>query len=134
MASKLEEQRVFMVALSQGEAILENDEQYAFAAGQVIYYLLHKSKTADKVINGWSLFCSRCTPLNWIKRLPGFSIPISMRIFQAISVIRLHRLWPIRPKRICGTTCPWCWPGFFRIICFLALINQKKQMKKTNLK
>jgi CRISPR-associated protein Csh1 len=37
-----------MVALSQGEAILENDEQYAFAAGQVIYYLLHKSKTADK--------------------------------------------------------------------------------------
>ena len=41
MASKLEEQRVFMVALSQGEAILENDEQYAFAAGQVIYYLLH---------------------------------------------------------------------------------------------
>ena len=48
MASKLEEQRVFMVALSQGEAILENDEQYAFAAGQVIYYLLHKSKTADK--------------------------------------------------------------------------------------
>ena len=48
MASKLEEQRVFMVALSQGEAILEDDEQYAFAAGQVIYYLLHKSKTADK--------------------------------------------------------------------------------------
>ena len=33
--------RLFMVALSQGEAILENDEQYAFAAGQVIYYLLH---------------------------------------------------------------------------------------------
>ena len=59
MASKLEEQRVFMVALSQGEAILENDEQYAFAAGQVIYYLLQ-----TKVINGWSLFCSRCTPLN----------------------------------------------------------------------
>lgn len=48
MASKLEEQRMFMAALSQGEAVLENDEQYAFAAGQVIYYLLHKSKTADK--------------------------------------------------------------------------------------
>ncbi len=48
MASKLEEQRAFMVALSEGKAALENDEQYAFAVGQVIYYLLHKSKTADK--------------------------------------------------------------------------------------
>ncbi len=48
MANKLEEQRDFMAALSEGKAVLENDEQYAFAAGQVIYYLLHKSKTADK--------------------------------------------------------------------------------------
>jgi len=48
MANKLEEQREFMAALSEGKAVLENDEQYAFAAGQVIYYLLHKSKTADK--------------------------------------------------------------------------------------
>lgn len=48
MANKLEEQRAFMAALSEGKAMLENDEQYAFAVGQVIYYLLHKSKTADK--------------------------------------------------------------------------------------
>ena len=48
MANKLEEQRAFMSALSEGKAMLENDEQYAFAVGQVVYYLLHKSKTADK--------------------------------------------------------------------------------------
>lgn len=48
MANKLEEQRTFMMALSEGKAVLENDEQYAFAAGQVVYYLLHKSKTDDK--------------------------------------------------------------------------------------
>lgn len=51
MASKLEKQRAFMAALSKGEAELENDEQYAFAVGQVIYYLLHKSKTTDKSYN-----------------------------------------------------------------------------------
>lgn len=51
MASKLKKQRAFMAALSKGEAELENDEQYAFAVGQVIYYLLHKSKTTDKSYN-----------------------------------------------------------------------------------
>lgn len=48
MASKLNELREFIIALAQEKAGLENDEQYAFTAGQVIYYLLHKSKTADK--------------------------------------------------------------------------------------
>lgn len=48
MASKLNELREFIIALAQEKAELENDEQYAFTAGQVIYYLLHKSKTADK--------------------------------------------------------------------------------------
>ena len=48
MANKLEEQRAFMAVLSEGKAALENDEQYAFAVGQVIYYLMYWSKTTDK--------------------------------------------------------------------------------------
>ena len=48
MAGRLKEHRNFMVSLAKGETDIENDEQYAFAAGQVIYYLLYKSKTTDK--------------------------------------------------------------------------------------
>lgn len=48
MASKLQAHRAYMKQLAKGEASIENDEQYAFAVGQVIYYLLRKSKTADR--------------------------------------------------------------------------------------
>ncbi len=48
MASKLKEHREFMVALAKGEAAIQTDDQYAFAVGQVIYYLFSKSKTADR--------------------------------------------------------------------------------------
>lgn len=48
MASKLQAHRAYMKQLAKGEAYIENDEQYAFAVGQVIYYLLRKSKTADR--------------------------------------------------------------------------------------
>lgn len=48
MANQLKEHREFMVSLSQRKAEIENDEQYAFVAGQVIYYLLYMSKTDDK--------------------------------------------------------------------------------------
>lgn len=47
MGNKLKEHREFIVQLTQG-ADIENDEQYAFAAGQVIAYLMSKSKTADR--------------------------------------------------------------------------------------
>jgi CRISPR-associated protein Csh1 len=48
MASKLKEHREFIKKLTKGESHIESDDQYAFAIGQVIYYLLSKSKTADK--------------------------------------------------------------------------------------
>lgn len=48
MANKLKEHREFIKKLAKGEVDIENDEQYAFAAGQVIYYLMTKSKTADR--------------------------------------------------------------------------------------
>lgn len=49
MASKLKEYQDFVSNLIDGNANLENakDEHFAFAAGQVIYYLLNKSKSAD---------------------------------------------------------------------------------------
>lgn len=48
MASKLKEHRIFIQQLTKGETSIETDEQYAFAVGQVIAYLMSKSKTADK--------------------------------------------------------------------------------------
>jgi len=49
MASKLKEYQDFVSNLIDGNANLENakDEHFAFSAGQVIYYLLNKSKSAD---------------------------------------------------------------------------------------
>lgn len=48
MGNKLIANREFIVKLAKGEADISTDEEYAFAAGQVIYYLLSKSKTADR--------------------------------------------------------------------------------------
>ncbi|MDQ6477258.1 hypothetical protein [Dyadobacter sp. LHD-138] len=48
MASKLKEHRIFIQQLTKGEASIETDDQYAFVVGQVIAYLMTKSKTADK--------------------------------------------------------------------------------------
>ena len=48
MASKLQEHRTFMSSLTKQDASIANDEQYAFAVGQIIYYLFSKSKTADR--------------------------------------------------------------------------------------
>ncbi len=49
MASKLKEFQDFVSALIDGSAAADEaqDEHFAFAAGQVIYYLLNKSKSAD---------------------------------------------------------------------------------------
>ncbi len=47
MANKLTSHREFIQKLSKGETDIESDDQYAFAAGQVIFYLLRKSKTED---------------------------------------------------------------------------------------
>lgn len=49
MASKLKEYREFMEALAEGQADTSQAslEQFAFAAGQVIYYILQKSKSVD---------------------------------------------------------------------------------------
>lgn len=48
MASKLQIHREFMQKLTKGEAHIASDDEYAFTAGQVIYYLLSKSKTTDR--------------------------------------------------------------------------------------
>lgn len=47
MASKLQAHREFIKQLTKSETSIESDDQYAFAVGQVIYYLFSKSKTAD---------------------------------------------------------------------------------------
>ncbi|MEJ7827088.1 MAG: hypothetical protein WKF91_02800 [Segetibacter sp.] len=48
MASKLQEHREFILKLAKNESTITSDEQYAFTVGQVIYYLLSKSKTTDR--------------------------------------------------------------------------------------
>lgn len=48
MSSKLESHRAFIKQLADGKTNISTDEEYAFAVGQVIYYLLSKSKTADR--------------------------------------------------------------------------------------
>jgi CRISPR-associated protein Csh1 len=48
MASRLKEHRLFIQQLTKGEASIVTDEQYAFTVGQVIAYLMTKSKTADR--------------------------------------------------------------------------------------
>jgi CRISPR-associated protein Csh1 len=48
MASKLQSHREATRALVKGETSLQSDEGYAFTVGQVIYYLLTKSRTGDR--------------------------------------------------------------------------------------
>lgn len=48
MPSTLQTHREFIQKLTHGETHISTDEEYAFTAGQVIYYLLSKSKTADR--------------------------------------------------------------------------------------
>lgn len=48
MGSRLEEHRGFVRRLTKREGQIETDDQYAFSVGQVIRYLLSKSKTADR--------------------------------------------------------------------------------------
>lgn len=48
MASKLQAHRAFMQQLTQNQAGITTDDEYAFTIGQVIYYLFSKSKTADR--------------------------------------------------------------------------------------
>lgn len=48
MSSKLQTHREFIRQLADGKIDITTDEQYAFTVGQVIYYLLSKSKTADR--------------------------------------------------------------------------------------
>ncbi|EHQ30577.1 hypothetical protein [Mucilaginibacter paludis] len=48
MASQLQNHRAFIQKLAKGEESIQSDDQYAFAIGQVVYYLLSKSKTADR--------------------------------------------------------------------------------------
>jgi CRISPR-associated protein Csh1 len=48
MANKLLANREFILKLAKGEVDISSDDEYAFTVGQVIYYLLSKSKTADR--------------------------------------------------------------------------------------
>jgi CRISPR-associated protein Csh1 len=48
MPNQLTELRPFMAQLASGDATITTDEQFAFAAGQVIYYIQSKSKSEDR--------------------------------------------------------------------------------------
>lgn len=48
MANQTLKLREFVSNMANGEGIIENDEQYAFTAGQVIAYLNFKSKSGDR--------------------------------------------------------------------------------------
>jgi CRISPR-associated protein Csh1 len=48
MPTQILELRQNFDSLATGESSLTSDEQFTFAAGQVIYYILSKSKSADK--------------------------------------------------------------------------------------
>lgn len=47
MGSNLLKHRAFIMELREGNQSVESDDQYAFVVGQILYYLLDKSKTAD---------------------------------------------------------------------------------------
>ena len=47
MAETLKEHRIMMQELIEGKRDVQTDEEFAFVAGQVIYYLLSKSETTD---------------------------------------------------------------------------------------
>lgn len=48
MPNQLTELRPFMAQMAAGETSIDTDEQFAFAAGQVIYYIQSKSKSEDR--------------------------------------------------------------------------------------
>ena len=48
MATQITELRQGLESLATGEANINSDGEFAFVAGQVIYYILSKSKSADK--------------------------------------------------------------------------------------
>lgn len=48
MANKLPIHQEFVQKLTKGEAHITSDDEYAFTVGQIIYYLLLKSETADR--------------------------------------------------------------------------------------
>jgi CRISPR-associated protein Csh1 len=48
MPNQLSELRPFMSRLAAGESSIVTDEEFAFAAGQVIYYIQSKSKSEDR--------------------------------------------------------------------------------------
>ncbi len=48
MPNQLNELRPFMSRLAAGEGSIDTDEQFAFAAGQVIRYILSKSRSGDR--------------------------------------------------------------------------------------
>lgn len=48
MSNTLQLNREFIKQLSVGKANITTDEEYAFTVGQVVYYLLSKSKTSDR--------------------------------------------------------------------------------------
>lgn len=123
-----------MVALSQGEAILENDEQYAFAAGQVIYYLLHKSKTADKSYKRLEPFLQQVHASELNKAIARLFDTYKHENFSGNFRHPFASVMAYQTQANMRDYLPMMLAGIFRIICFLALINQKKQMKKTNLK
>ncbi len=48
MIQKIEMHRKMVEEVAQGKRNVENDEEFAFVAGQVIYYIFSKSKSGDK--------------------------------------------------------------------------------------
>lgn len=48
MGNRFQRHKAFMVELAEEKASIEHDDEFAFALGQVIYYLFLKSETSDK--------------------------------------------------------------------------------------
>lgn len=74
MASKLLALRAFMQELTAKDSTqtIENDDHYAFAAGQVIYYLSRKSESADKTYQRLEPFLQQASARELNKAIAWF--------------------------------------------------------------
>jgi len=69
MANKIEKHREMIIEVATGKKNIQDDDEFAFAAGQVIYYLMSKSKSADRSYSRLEPFLQKSDYIEFRKAL-----------------------------------------------------------------
>ncbi len=69
MTNNIEKHRELVTEVAEGKRNIVEDEEFAFVAGQVVYYLLSKSKSADKSYAGLEPFLQKSNYTEFRKSL-----------------------------------------------------------------